>query len=347
MREARLIHRIPADDLRLVADAARNRAYNPARRGDGSPKRWGLIANRVTAKLLAMALAASLGGARLAAAEPTPEVAADALPRPSDSPAPAAADDTALFDALDAAEESSYWDPLEPGNRVVFGFNELVDRYAIGPVSDVYAFLMPDPAERAVRRMFRNLSEPVSFVNHALQLHPKPAAVTLSRFCVNTSLGVAGMFDVANLAGLPPQPTDFGGTLYRYGTPAGPYLVLPLFGPTTARDTVGDVVDSSVMPQNYIFSTAIQLVLQTGNGITARAEAGEALDALRDGAVDFYAALRSAYYFNRESELRGGAPGASETLRSSAETSASNPSRSNTEVYSALRSANSETVPLK
>jgi phospholipid-binding lipoprotein MlaA len=319
----------------------------PRAEGNGSPERFGLTPNRVAAKLLVLALAALLGGARLAAAEPTSERPTDALPAETESAATPPADDTALFDALDAAEGSYYWDPLEPGNRVVFGFNELVDRYALGPVSEAYSFVMPDPAERAVRRMFRNLTEPVSFVNHALQLQPKPAAVTLSRFCVNSSLGIGGMFDVANKAGLPPQPTDFGGTLYRYGMPAGPYLVLPLFGPTTARDTVGDVVDSSVMPQNYIFSTAIQLVLQTGNGITARAEAGEALDALRDGAVDFYAALRSAYYFNRESELRGGAPGASETLRSSAETSASNPSRSNTEVYSALRSASSDTVPLK
>jgi phospholipid-binding lipoprotein MlaA len=272
--------------------------------------------------------------------------ASDALP-PSDPNVAAAEDDAAMFDALDAAETSSYWDPLERGNRVVFGFNELADRYAIGPISDVYGFLMPDPGERAVRRMFRNLSEPISFVNHMLQFHPHQAGQTFVRFCMNTTVGLAGMFDVANMAGMPPQPTDFGGTLYRYGSPAGPYLVIPLFGPTTARDTVGDVVDGTVMPQRYLLSATVQLVLQTGNGITARREAAEALDALRDGAVDFYAALRSAYYFNRESELRGSAPGESDTFRSSAETSASNPSRSNTEVYSALRSASSETVPLK
>ncbi len=320
-----------------------------------------LTANGVAAKFLAMALAAALGAAGAAAAEPSeaapsdalsssaPSAPSDALPPPTDPQVTAPADDVALFDALDAAEASSYWDPLEPGNRVVFGFNELADRYAIGPISDLYGFLMPDPGERAVRRMFRNLSEPVSFVNYLLQFHPDRAGQTFVRFCLNTTVGVAGMFDVANGIGLAPHPTDFGGTLYRYGTPAGPYLVLPLLGPTTARDTVGDVVDGSVMPQTYVLSTTVQIVLKTGNGITARREAAEALDALRDGAVDFYAALRSAYYFNRESELRDGAPGEaeSETLRSSAVTSASNPSRSSTEVYSALRSANSETVPLK
>jgi phospholipid-binding lipoprotein MlaA len=293
------------------------------------------------------ALVAILGSARLAAGDTAVAAApiSDALP--DARPAPAPADDAAMFDELDAAETSSYWDPLEPGNRAVFAFNEFVDHWAIGPVSDAYAFVMPDPGERAVRRMFRNLSEPVSFANHLMQLHPEQASHTFARFLVNTTVGVVGMFDVANKIGLGPQPTDFGGTLFRYGAPAGPYLVLPLLGPTTARDTVGDVVDGSVMPQNYLLSTTLKLVLTTGNGITARAEAAAALDALRDGAVDFYAALRSAYYFNRESELRGGAPGASETLRSSALTSASNPSRSNTEVYSALRSASSDTVPLK
>jgi phospholipid-binding lipoprotein MlaA len=278
------------------------------------------------------------------AAIPTPVPAPQAPAPLSASPSPS---DDAQLDALDN-EVSSYWDPLEPANRVVFDFNEFVDRWALGPISDAYGYVMPDPAEHAVRRMFRNLTEPISFANHMLQFHPDGAGVTFVRFCVNSSVGVAGMFDVANKLGLPPNPTDFGGTLYRYGAPAGPYLVLPLFGPTTARDTVGDVVDSTVVPQRYLLSTVMQLLLSTGNGITARREANDGLNALRDGAVDFYAALRSAYYFNRESELRAaGAPGASAIFRSSAETSASNPSRSNSEVYSDLRSASSETVPLK
>jgi len=304
----------------------------------------------VARKLVALsALGLAAFAAAPASAETTdPVTPAAHAPAPSAEPAPPApAGDDALFDALDAAETSSYWDPLEPGNRVVFDFNELADKYAIKPVSDAYSLVMPDPAERAVRRMFRNLSEPISFANHFLQFHPQEAGQTFVRFCLNSSVGLAGAFDVANSLGIPPHPTDFGATLHRFGSPAGPYIVVPLFGPTTARDGFGGIVDSSVMPQNYLLSTTLQLFLQTGNGITARAEAGQALDALRDGSVDFYAALRSAYYFNRESELRGGAPGPSDTLRSSAATSASNPSRSSTEVYSALRSANSDTVPLK
>jgi phospholipid-binding lipoprotein MlaA len=313
----------------------------------------------VASRFAAAALAALLGAALARAADEPPapaapptdvpaaaDPAADSAPAPAPTPADPNAD-AALLDELDAAETTSYWDPLEPGNRVVFGMNEYADRWVIGPIADGYAFIMPDPAERAVRRMFRNLKEPISFVNHLLQFKPDPAGQTLVRFCLNSTVGVAGIFDVATPLGLPVHPTDFGGTLYRYGTPAGPYLVLPLFGPTTARDTFGDFVDGSVMPQRYLLSTTVQILLTTGNGITARAEATDGLQALRDGSIDFYAALRSAYYFNRESELRGGTPGESDTLRSNADNNASKPSRSSTEVYSALRSASSETVPDK
>lgn len=293
---------------------------------------------------MAIALAALLGAARPAAASepPAAETAPEAAPAPADPSA-----DEALLQELDAAETTSYWDPLEPGNRVIFDMNEYADRWVIGPIADAYQFVMPDPAERAVRRMFRNLKEPISFANHLLQFRPDPAGHNLVRFCLNSTVGLAGIFDVATPLGVPSYPTDFGGTLYRYGTPAGPYLVLPLFGPTTTRDTFGDFVDGSVMPERYLLSTTFQILLTTGNGITARAEATDGLEALRDGSIDFYAALRSAYYFNRESELRGGTPAESVTLRSSADKSASNPSRSKTEEYSALRSANSETVPDK
>lgn len=299
--------------------------------------------SRVACRLVATALAALLGAARIAAADEP--AAAEPVPAPAPPADPGAED--ALLQELDAAETTAYWDPLEPGNRFVFRMNEYADQWVIGPIADAYQFVTPDPAERAVRRMFRNLKEPISFANHLLQFKPDPAGHNLVRFCLNSTVGLAGIFDVATPLGLETDPTDFGGTLYRYGTPAGPYLVLPLFGPTTARDTFGDFVDGSVMPQRYLLSTTFQIILTTGNGITARAEATDGLEALRDGSIDFYAALRSAYYFNRESELRGGAPGESDTLRSKAANSASNPSLSSTEVYSALRSASSETVPDK
>jgi phospholipid-binding lipoprotein MlaA len=258
--------------------------------------------------------------------------------------------DDALFQQLDAAEPVAYPDPLERANRVVLRANEGLDRFAVAPLARVYGALMPDPAERAVRRAFSNLGEPASFANHVLQLRPGPAAGTLARFCLNSTLGVAGLFDVAEHFGLRRRAADLGGTLHRWGASSGPYLVLPLLGPTTARDAIGEALDGVVAPQRYWLSPAQQLVLGTSNGISTRRETGDDLDALRESAIDFYAALRTAYFLSRESELRepdesGAATGASASLRSSAVASASNPSRLSTEVYSARRSASSETVP--
>jgi phospholipid-binding lipoprotein MlaA len=192
---------------------------------------------------------------------------------------------------------------------------------------------MPDPAELAVRRVFRNLGEPISCLNHTLRLEPRLAGLTLGRFVMNSIGGIGGLIDIATPAGLAEHAADFGGTLHRYGTPSGPYLVVPVLGPSTARDATGDLVDAVLGPQRYLLSASSQLVLGTSSGISARTEHGEQLDALRTQSLDFYVALRTAYYFSRESELAGTDSGPSTDFASSAETSASNPSRSSTDVY--------------
>lgn len=268
---------------------------------------------------------------------------AGARAEPEPAPAPS---DQELLDALDAADAvAEYPDPIEPANRATLAFNEGLDRYLIAPISRAYSAVVPDAAERAVRRVFRNAAEPISFLNHLLQLHPGSAGETLLRFGVNTTAGVVGLFDVATPIGLPEDHADFGETLHRYGTPSGPYLMLPVLGPSTGRDAVGDLVDFFLAPQTYLLPGAGQIVAGTSDGISARSERDQALDALREQSVDFYAALRTAYYLSRESELAGTSPDASAILRSSAETSASNPSRSSTDVYSARFIASSETVP--
>ena len=280
---------------------------------------------------------------RAASADPTSPPSDEALPLSDAAPPPS---DEALLEALDAADgDTAYPDPLEPVNRGTLRFNEWLDRWLIAPVSRAYAAVMPDPAERAVRRVFRNAAEPISFLNHVLQLHPRLAGETLVRFCMNSTAGVVGIVDVATPGGLPERHTDFGGTLHRYGTPSGPYLIVPVLGPSTARDAVGDLVDGLLGPQRYLLSGAGQIVIGTGNGISVRTEHGQSLAALREQSIDFYATLRSAYYLSRESELAGTSAGPSAILRSSAPTSASNPSRSSTAVYSARFSASSETVP--
>ncbi len=272
----------------------------------------------------------------------TPTVAwADPPPESASQPS-----EQELLEALDAADDvAAYPDPLEPANRATLWFNEVLDRFVIAPISHGYDAVMPDPAERAVLRVFRNLAEPISFANHVLQLHPRRAGETLARFCMNSVVGVVGLFDVATKVGLPEQHADFGGTLHRYGTPSGPYLIVPVLGPSTARDATGDLVDFFLGPHSYVISGAGQVMIGTGNGIALRSEQDAALEALREQSVDFYAALRTAFYLSRESELAGATADAPSILSSSAATSASNPSRSSTDVYSARFIASSETVP--
>jgi phospholipid-binding lipoprotein MlaA len=249
----------------------------------------------------------------------------------------------AQLDAADAV--AAYPDPIESVNRAILGFNEQLDRFVIAPISRGYSAVMPDQGELAVRRVFRNLGEPISFLNHTLRLEPVPAGETLGRFVMNTIGGVGGLIDIATPAGLPEHQADFGGTLHSYGTPSGPYLVVPVMGPSTARDAVGDLVDGVLGPQRYLLSGASQIALGTSGGISARTEYGQSLEALREQSIDYYAALRTAYYLSRESELAGTSAGPSAAFDSSAVTSPSNPSRSSTDVYSARRSASSDTVP--
>jgi len=263
----------------------------------------------------------------------------------SADPEPPASDE-AMLEALDAADAvSAYPDPLEKANRATLGFNEQLDRFVIEPLSRAYSAVMPDQAEFAVRRVFRNLGEPISCLNHTLRLEPKLAGETLARFGMNTIGGIGGLIDIATPAGLPEHHADFGGTLHRYGTGSGPYLIVPVLGPSTARDAVGDAVDAVLSPQTYLLSGTGYIVMGTSDGISARSENAKSLSALRESSVDFYAALRTAYYLSRESELAGTSAGPSAALLSSATTSASNPSRSSTAVYSARRNASSETVP--
>lgn len=244
--------------------------------------------------------------------------------------------------------EPGYPDPLEGVNRRTFGFNEGLDRYLISPIATGYDWLMPDPAERAVRRIFQNLSEPVSAINHLLQLHPRQAGSTVARFVVNSTAGVAGIFDVARRIGLPLEHSDFGATLARYGTPSGPYLVVPLLGPTTVRDSMGDVVDQLVTPFGFLtLGLTTRIFIDTGAGLSHRAEVSTQLDAMRRFAVDLYAVIRTAYYLDRQQELGRLQLESGAALDSSAETSASKPSRLSLAVYSERRSAISETVPFR
>lgn len=276
-------------------------------------------------------IAAAAGGGPVVASAPTPATSAPyysyspppyvvAVPSPSQavtvvqaSPrtiaAPGAAPPTAPMDGTPTpgGPES---DPLEGFNRAVFAVNDVADRFVIRPVAWTYGAVAPDPVKRGMRNFFRNLGSPVRFVNDVLQFTFEDAGVTVARFGINTTVGVLGLFDVAEGWGFPHHPADFGQTLHSYGVGSGPYLVLPLLGPSTVRDGAGTVVDVFFDPLTYALDTYPRLGVGAANAIVKREQLIEPLDDLRRNSIDYYAALRSAYYQDRAVALRKGRGGA-------------------------------------
>lgn len=138
------------------------------------------------------------------------------------------------------------YDPWEPFNRRVYYFNAKFDEYIFLPVVDTYKYVTPNFMETGVHNFFNNLGEVKTFINSSLQLNGKKTLVTFNRFAINSTFGVFGLFDLASRAGLKQYKEDFGQTLAYYGVRPGPYLILPLYGPSTLRDATGLSVDTIV-----------------------------------------------------------------------------------------------------
>jgi phospholipid-binding lipoprotein MlaA len=200
-------------------------------------------------------------------------------------------------------------DPWEKTNRGLFLVGGALDVVVIRPVSIFYKHAAPRPAREGVHNVVVNLGEPVNFVNRVLQLRPGAAANTLGRFAVNSTVGLAGIFDVASGAGLPEQGTNFGQTMSRYGVGQGPYLFLPIFGPSSVRDATGRVVDTVLDPLNWLSfrdDTYFFASRAVAGGVDARVQADPALRYIQQTATDSYAALRSAYLQNANFMAGGG-----------------------------------------
>ena len=227
---------------------------------------------------------------------PAPSSVAAAAPAPAASAAPASGD--TLPEEID--------DPLEDVNRAIFEVNDVIDRFLLRPIAWVYGEIMPAPLKTAVNNGYDNVRAPIRLANDVLQLDFEGAGDTLARFAINSTLGAVGLFDVASRMGIPPHPADFGQTLYHYGVGAGPYIVVPLLGPSTVRDGVGTVADTFLHPFTYILDDTTNLELLGGRVVTTREKLIEPLDKLREGSVDYYATLRSAYYQDRAVALRKG-----------------------------------------
>jgi phospholipid-binding lipoprotein MlaA len=205
-----------------------------------------------------------------------------------------------------------YPDPLESTNRGVLAFNRQVDKWILDPVTRAYRYVVPQPVRAAISRVFINLGSTKTIVNDFLQLEWVDASVSTSRLVINTTVGIAGIFDVAEMIGLKSHESDFGQTLALAGVPSGPYLMLPILGPSDVRDGVGTVVDGFFQPTYYILGPADLLVGPTeiliysgSSGISTRDRHFVELKALEDSSVDFYAALRSGYYQQRINAIWG------------------------------------------
>ncbi len=210
-------------------------------------------------------------------------------------------------------------DPLEPLNRNILVLNLALDHAVIRPLAKAYVFIVPEDGRTAVHNVLNNLKEPTVFFDNVLQGEFKRAGITLGRFAMNSTVGLAGIFDIATRNGMERQPADFGQTLYVWGIKSGPYLILPVFGPSNPRDAIGQGVDSYADPftiwANDHGVTELTTARLLVGGVDDRAAVLDILDDLEKNSVDFYAQLRSLAQQNRAAELNhGAAPSAAPNL---------------------------------
>ncbi|MGU7769923.1 MlaA family lipoprotein [Burkholderia sp. MR1-5-21] len=191
-------------------------------------------------------------------------------------------------------------DPLEPMNRAVYKFNDTVDTHIAVPIAKGYQKVTPTPVRTAISNFFSNLGDIGNIANNLLQLRITDATEDLMRVAMNSLFGVGGLIDIATPAGLPKHHQDFGLTLARWGMPSGPYLVLPVFGPSTFRDGVGRAVDVRFNLLNYI-EPAARNPMYIAQFISARSDLLGATDLLKQAALDPYSFVRDAYLQQRKS----------------------------------------------
>jgi len=205
-------------------------------------------------------------------------------------------------------------DPWRAANRPIFAFNEGLDRSLFEPIAEGWHALLPDRVEQSITNLFDNLGMPWVFVNDLLQGKPGDSGNDFSRFAVNTTVGIGGLFDCASKLGIPKNDEDFGQTLGVWRVPPGPYMVLPLFGPSSPRHTVGRVIDLAGNPFSYLHNVTLRIAAGTLNLLNARAQILEPVRENRSSAIDYYVFIRSAYVQNRLREVHGDEQGSDQDL---------------------------------
>ncbi len=208
--------------------------------------------------------------------------------------------------AVEAYKEAN--DPLEPMNRYFFEVNQFLDEIIMKPFAGYYNIALPQFAKDSIRNALRNLNSPVILANDLFQGEGKRAESTSVRFLVNSTIGLAGLIDVAKHFGYNYHDNDFGITLATWGSGEGPYLHLPVIGPSNPRDLTGYVVDKFLDPLTwiaYFYDIGPTNTVRAGlDALDTRARNLEALDELKKGSIDFYATIRSLYRQQRNNAIR-------------------------------------------
>jgi phospholipid-binding lipoprotein MlaA len=196
-------------------------------------------------------------------------------------------------------------DPFEPFNRAMFAFNDTFDEHLLEPAARGWDFVVPHPVQRSIASFYDNLLFPIHFANNLLQGQVDPAAISLTRFAVNTTVGIGGIFDPATRLGMPVQPADFGQTLGKWGTPSGPYLVWPIWGSSNVRDTAGLLIDAYFGIQTFFVDLPILVGSTAVNSLNTRSLNLETVEGVREASFDLYVAARNAYNQQRLEEIKG------------------------------------------
>ncbi len=227
-------------------------------------------------------------------------------------------DEFAAFDSefSDSKNSSSkIYDPIEPLNRKIFLFNEIVDIYFLGPIVKKYSKVTPKPIKTGIHNFVQNLTLPVSTLNSIFQGKTENTLATFSTFLINSTIGVFGIFDVASSKNIKYNFEDFGQTLAHYSVDSGLYLVLPILGPSNLRDTTGRFFDVGIditgfnaleigNSKNGIVGDDVNISLFIISGLDRREQLIDVIDATRKESFDVYATLRSFYFQNRQSQIK-------------------------------------------
>jgi phospholipid-binding lipoprotein MlaA len=219
------------------------------------------------------------------------------------APQPPASDADAL------ADYRATNDPLEPTNRVFYAVNNGIDTVVLRPIALAYRYVVPEPVRTGVHNVLTNLGTPVLLSNDLLQGKPRHAGDTAIRFLINTTLGVVGFFDVAQSIGYPRHETDFGITLALWGVPDGPFLFLPVLGPSDPRDAAGFGIDVALDPLTWLGKGAVVTDLDYArfgtSAVDARTGVLDEVDQVKKTALDPYATFRSLFRQHRASQIAG------------------------------------------